>query len=68
MNEIRSKLIQLASEMALGLNMPSEFVEDWGFPKTTPVSAKRTAIRCAELANDQARSWAAKLNYIAKEL
>ena len=35
-DEIVEKLIKLAAEMATRQGMPSEYVEDWPIPKSTP--------------------------------
>jgi hypothetical protein len=66
--DAKAELIKIAAEMARGKNMPSEFVEDWEFTKTTPDSAKRMVIKCAGEAHDQTRIWAIKLINIANAL
>lgn len=54
--------------MARGKGMPSEFADDYKFPQSTPLSAKRTVIKCSETANEQSRLWAIKLRDIANSL
>lgn len=59
------ELILLAAEMAQGTGLPSEFPEDRGFCKTTPVKERRRIIAELELSRQTARVWAQRVRAAA---
>lgn len=64
----KSQLIKLAGEMALGKGLPSSFVEDHRWPKTTPVTAIRMVSRELELMDRTTKDWAYRLKQVSDSL
>jgi hypothetical protein len=64
----QSKLIALAAEMALGKGLPSSFVEDHKWPKTTPVTAIRMVSQEFERMDRTTKDWAYRLRQISNSL
>lgn len=63
-----AELINLAHEMALGTDMPSEHWGDHQWLRSTPITERRRILKEAEKANDRCRDWAARLKAIADRL
>lgn len=40
-DKIKGELLTLAAEMACGKGLPSSFVQDYEWPRTTPIAAVR---------------------------
>lgn len=59
------ELILLSAEMARGTGLPSEFPEDRGFCKTTPLKERRRIIAELELSRQTARVWAQRVRSAA---
>ena len=59
--QIKSELIKLAAEMVRCRCMPSEFIDDWQIPKSTPITTRRMIVRTTMAARDQSVEWGAKL-------
>ena len=53
----QSLLIELAAEMVRCDNMPTEFVEDWEIPKSTPVKTRRAIQASTAIAHAQCAQW-----------
>lgn len=64
----QSKLIALAAEMVLGKGLPSPFVEDHRWPKTTPVTAVRMVSQELERMDRTTKDWAYRLRQISNSL
>jgi hypothetical protein len=64
----QSKLIALAAEMAIGKGLPSSFVDDHKWPKTTPVTAIRMVSQEFERMDRTTKDWAYRLRQISNSL
>lgn len=62
----KSLLIQMASEMVLGKDMPAEFAGDWGLPKTTPKRAQLQIEASARIARLKCREWSKRIMAIVE--
>lgn len=60
----KSLLIELAAEMVRCQHMPSEFVEDWDIPKSTPMKTRRAIQASTSIARSQSVQWANRIRRI----
>lgn len=68
MNESQtSQLIKLASEMALGKNMPREFLVDWNLPASTSHGTLRKIEASAKDARAQCLEWSKRIMSVVNE-
>ncbi len=68
MNESqKSQLIKLAAEMALGKDMPPEFIEDWSLPKSTSQRTKREILIASMIARLMCRDWSKQIMSVVNE-
>lgn len=63
-----AELINLAAEMARCISMPSPFVDDEFFCRSTPLADRRRYREMATLAEWQAKEWAVRVRAIADRL
>lgn len=63
----KSRLIKLAAEMVRGEGMPSDFVEDWDLPKTTPMKTRRKIQKSSATALAQCHEWANRIMDVVRE-
>lgn len=63
-DRIRSVLIQMAAEMVRGKNMPSEFIEDWELPRTTPKKVYRQIVEQSRASRGQCIEWSGTLRKV----
>lgn len=64
----REELIKIAAQLAKRQNMPSEFFDDWDFPKSMSLKSWDKIESAACSANDQCRQWAVMIREIADSL
>jgi DNA-directed RNA polymerase subunit RPC12/RpoP len=57
----KSLLVKVAAEMVRGEGMPSEFLEDWDLPKSTPASVRKAIVGQSLAAGNTAHGWARSL-------
>lgn len=65
---IRERLARLATEMARGQDMPSEFIEDYGLDKHSSKKAKNAVLSSAAAAHRQCEGWALEMLELLDEL
>ena len=65
---VRGELIRLAAEMVQCRNMLACPIEDWAWPKSTPVSVRRNVLADAAKAREQCRQWGIKIRALADRL
>lgn len=68
MNRDYAELINLAAEMARGLNMPLCSYEDNGFYASTPKAERKRLTALAERADRQSKDWAVRVRAVADRL
>lgn len=59
------ELIRLAAEMVQGIGLPSEFPEDRGFCKSTPLKERHRIMKEAWLARETAKVWGLRVRAAA---
>ena len=64
----KSRLIQLAAEMARGDGMPNEFISDWNLPKTGMVGARVEIMRATKYARSMCREWSRRIMEIVDDV
>ena len=67
-NEIVGKLIELAAEMARGERLPSEFIEDYELPKSTPKGAMVEIEKTATRTRTQVCEWGLRIKAISRQI
>ncbi len=67
-NRDYAELINLAAEMVRGTDMPSQYLGDHKWQKTTGINERRRILKEAVKANDRCRDWAVRLRAIANRL
>jgi hypothetical protein len=67
-DEIVEKLIKLAADMVTRQGFPSEFVEDWPIPKSTPQKTVNEIERNMEIIQKKMATWSYAVRQIANEL
>ena len=64
----KSRLIQLAAEMAHAKEMPLEWIGDWqNIGKGTPMKTKREIEGAAKIAHAQCREWSRRIMQIVDD-
>ena len=66
--DVKGKLIQLAAQMARREGMPSEYAEDYHFPKSVSKRSRILIVREAERAIEQCRLWSIAVRECADQL
>lgn len=64
----KTELINLASEMVRGVNMPSPYSDDWSWYRSTPMAERRVVLARAEKASEQCKVWALAIRKIADSI
>ena len=65
---LKAGLMGLAAEMATCKSMPSEYLEDWDLPISTPVKTLLEIERSSLKANIQCKDWAIALRRVIDRL
>ena len=67
--QAKHQIIKIASQMIDSGNngMPSQFIEDWGLPKSLSRKTVSKIIYVADCADEQCKAWASALTKIADE-
>ena len=66
--DTKSKLIELAAQMVLGKNMPSEYHEDWDWPKGMQITSWRKVYDASAKSKEQCRMWGVALRKIVDDI
>lgn len=66
--DVKGRLIQLAAQMARREGMPSEYAEDYNFPKSVSKRTRILIIREAERACERCRLWSIAVAECADQL
>ena len=65
----KSRLIQLAAEMAHAKEMPLEWIGDWqNIGKATPMKTKREIEAASKIAHAQCREWSRRIMEIVDDV
>jgi hypothetical protein len=67
-DKVVEQLIKLAAEMGMRNGMPSEYVEDWPIPKSTPQKTLNEIERNMEIIQKKIADWSYAVRQIANEL
>lgn len=67
-DKIKGELLALAAEMVLGKGLPSSFVEDYQWPKTTPIAAIRIFSKALEQMDRTKADWTYRIRDISEHL
>ena len=61
MKDAITELYKISGEMVRGLDQPSEYIEDWTLPKSTPITAKREIENQCIKAHEKRVDWAIRI-------